>query len=656
MRDRVVPALLVAALLVLLQARSGVESWPATIAVVAPFAYVTLALGRLLAVAAGVRGDPCSTWVLGLIVLCLAIYGLTLALPVTAGAAFGILAAAVLTAEIALRKPSPQTDSRALTGFALAVALTAAWCFEPARAYEVVRTEGVLPLWSDYFFQGGLISQFGDVRALGRGSIYLADHPPSFYHFASYGAAAAFARLLDQPGLPLAAAAWLPLGFLAMLAGGHALGERLAGSAGGIAALVALAILPDASNYGLQNGWFSFHWTLFAHAGATYALGAAFLSLAMLGGSGRTLAAGALLALSTLLFRVHIFVLLMPAWVAAAVYCYAVERQRKLGWLMLVVLAAGAGAASLMVGALADAGFWRIRAGSAVVEFLWYVHTGHEPTAYTGVYADLSRMDEPGFLLVAGIALAFAAALGAFVLALPVAVIAAREKRALQPIDAACGYLVACWLLLMLFAPTPWHGDPSDLIHRPFVLLYGACAIWTLCLGLRIVGKPLWLPLAAVSFLALPLIFATAGRMAQPKFRWSEFDAAVRVPPGLVEAAQFMRSNSAAGDTFAAAGLKLTYATFDVSTQLCALSGVPAYLSRPHFETIKDAPRKALAMQRLAALQGIDNSAQYDAAMQALRALGVRCYVAAGGEGPRWDPARARAAFKSGTVALYRTP
>jgi hypothetical protein len=344
----------------------------------------------------------------------------------------------------------------------------------------------------------------------------------------------------------------------------------------------------------------------------------------------------------------------LPAWVAAAIYCHAGER--KLGWLMLVLLAAGAGAASLMLGALADAGFWRIRAGSAVVEFLWYVHTGHEPTAYTGVYADLSRMDEPGFLLIAGIALAFAAALGAFVLALPVAVIAARDRRALQPIDAACGYLVACWLLLMLFAPTPWHGDPSDLIHRPFVLLYGACAIWTLCLGLRIVGKPPWLLFAAVSLLALPFVFATAGRMAQPKFRWSEFDAAVRVPPGLVEAAQFMRSHSASGDTFAVAGLKLAYATFDLSTQLCALSGVPAYLSRPHFETIKDLPRKELALRRLAALQEIDDSTQYDAAMQALRALGVRWYFAAGGEGPRWDPARGRAAFKSGTVALYRTP
>jgi hypothetical protein len=653
-RDRLAPALLVAALLVFLQIRSGIGPGVLTVALMAAFAYVTLAGGRLLAVAAGIRdGDPSTAWVLGLLALCLAIYALTLVLPVTAGGAFGLLAVVVAVLEIAFRKQSVQPDSRALAGFALAVLLAAAWGFEPARAYEVARTQGFLPLWSDYFFQGGLISQFGDPRALGRGSIYLADHPPSFYHFASYGAAAAFARILDLPGLPLAVSAWLPLGFLATLAGGYALGARLAGPAGGLAALAALALVPDASNYALRNGWFSFHWTLFAHAGAAYALGAAFLSLALVGGSRRALAASALLALSTLLFRAHVFILLAPVWVATAAVCHAGAARRRTAWLMLALLVAGAGAASLAVGALAEAGFWRIRAGSALVDFLLYVHTDHEPTAYTGVYESLRLLDQPALQLAAGVALAFAAALGAFLPALPAAALVAGRRQALQPIDAACGYLAACWLLLMLFAPTPWHGDPSDLIHRPFVLLYGACVIWTACFLIRAFDGRSWRALLVASLVALPWIFVAAGPMAQPKFRWSEFDAAVRLPPGLVEAAEFMRRNSAPGDTFAAAGLRLAYQTFDLSTQLVALSGVPAYLSRPHFEMIKDAPRKALAARRLEALQELE-SLGYDEAMRRLRSLNVTWYVVAGGPLPGWDPGRA--AFRSGTVALYRTP
>jgi hypothetical protein len=656
-RDRLLPALLVAALLVLLQLRSGVETGILTVALMAVFAYVALAGGRLLAGAAGVNGgDPSTAWVLGLLALCLAIFGLTIVLPVTAGGAFGLMATAIIALEFAFRRKLPGFDLKASTGFALAVLLTAAWCYEPARAYEVVRTQGFLPLWSDYFFQGGLISQFGDPRALGRGSIYLADYPSSFYHFASYGAAAAFARILDQPGLPLAAAAWLPLGFLAMLAGGYALGTRLAGPAGGMAALAALALLPDASNYGLRNGWFSFHWTLFATAGATYALGGAFLSLALLGGSRRALAGSALLALSTLVFRAHVFVLLLPAWLAAAAVCHLPGPRRRIAWLMLGLLVISAGAASLFIGALAETGFWRIRAGSALVDFLLYVHTDQEPTAYTGVYERLRLLDQPALQLSAGVGLAFVAALGAFVLALPAAALVAHRRHVLQPLDAACGYLLVAWLLLMLFAPTPWHGDPSDLIHRPFVLLYAACTIWTLCLLVRVFDRQAWRVLFVIMLVALPVVFATASQMAKPKFRWSELDAAVRVPPGLAEAARFMRRNSAPGETFAAAGLKLAYQTFDLSTQVVALSGLPAYLSRPHFEMIKDAPRREIATRRLAALQELEDTVQYEAAMHALRELNVRWYVVAEAEGPRWDPARARAAFKSGTVALYRTP
>jgi hypothetical protein len=241
------------------------------------------------------------------------------------------------------------------------------------------------------------------------------------------------------------------------------------------------------------------------------------------------------------------------------------------------------------------------------------------------------------------------------VLVLPAAALLAWKRGVLRPLDAACAYLVVCWLLLMVFAPTPWHGDPSDLIHRPFVLVYGACAIWTLALLIRGMETRIWPALAAIVALAVPAMFAAAGEMAKPKFRWSEFDAAVRVPAGLVEAADFMRRNAAPGDIFAAAGLKLGYATFDLSTQLCALSGMPAYLSRPYFEMIKDAPRKALVAERFAALQEVEESADYDGAMRRLAERKVRWYVVYGA-GPRWDPQRSRAAFSAGALALYRTP
>ena len=674
---RALPVLLVAGLLSALLLRAGLDSYAILAAVTLAVAYVVMTAGRLLLAAAGERRfDPSAWFAVGLLATCVVVYVLRVVLPLPAAYGFGAVAALVVSLRLVLRRrlgatlpPAAAADWRRIAGFALCVAFTYAWCHASAGAYEAVRTQGVLPVWSDYFFHGGVISQFGDPRVIGHQSIYFAGLPPSLYHFGSYALAAALAGMLDQPGLPLALAAWLPLGFLAMTAGASILGERLAGAAGGLAALAAVAIIPDASNYGLRNGYFSFDWTLFGHAGATYAIGAAFASLVFLDRwaserSRTALIASALLAVSTLMFRFHIFALYFPAWLATTAIRSVRERgaRRHVAWLMLGGLAASAIAVFLTIAHLyaTDPGFWRFK-GPALQKFLVVVHTEQEPTAYAGVYAYLQSLDAPAFALGAEIVLAIVAALGAFVVLLPAAWLLARKKGLLRPIDAACGLLFYCWLLLMLFAPVPWHGDPTDLIHRPFVLLYAAVAIWTLCLALRAVAAPtdltirVWPALALSALLALPAVGSDAANMIYPKFRWGAHDAAAHVPAGLVEAAAYLRKHAAIGDVFAAADLSAVYAPYDLSMQLCALSGMPAYLSRPHAEMIKDGPRKRVAQARLAAMEEVDSASNYVAAMQSLRALHVQWYLVADATGPRWDPARTRAAFSSGTVALYAT-
>jgi hypothetical protein len=665
---------LVALLMMYLLLRSGVQSYAAVVPATAALAYVVMASGRLSLAAAGVRGGgPLAAWTLGLLVTCLAVYALTAALTLTAATAFGAVAAIVVAMELAVarRLREPSVDWRVLGGLALCVGFTAAWCSAPANAYEVLHAQGVLPVWSDYFFHGGLISQFGDVRAAGHQSIYLAGFPSSFYHFASYAAAAALAGMLDQPGLPLATAAWMPLGFLAMSTGAYALGERLAGAAGGIASLAAIVILPDASNYGLRNGLFSFHWTVLATPGATYALGAAFLSLTLLDRwsierSAGALAASLLIAASIVLFRAHIFLLFLPAWFATAALCSVppgIGKGRIVVWLMTALLATAiAGSLTLAHLASTNPGVWRFAGGAALQIFLNGVHTGQEPTAYTGIYADLASRTPPLFSLTAGIVLAFVAALGAFLVLLPAALALAGRRGALRPVDAFPGLLAFCWLLLMLFAPIPWHGEPTDLIHRPFVLLYSAAAVWTLCLVLRClaarggqVASRLWRTVLAGALLGLPAIVSSADGMARPKFRWGEKDAAPRVEPGLLAAAAFLREHAASGDIFAAAGLNGAYETFDFSTKLCALSGMPAYLARPHMEMIKDAERKAIAGARLVALNQVDRETSYEAAMESLRGLNVKWYVVAEGHAPAWHSKDARATFSAGEIAVYAT-
>lgn len=663
------PPLLAALLLVFLQWRSGISSYSLTVGVMAVFAYVTLAAGQLVLAAAGERdAGPSAAWTVGLIAVCFAVYGITQIGPLGAGAAFGIAALVVIGVRLAvpaMRRASPP-HWRELAGFALCIALAAAWCAGPAGAYKVLASDEILPVWQDYFIHGGVISQLGDPRALGRGSIYLADFPPSFYHFASYGGAAALAGLLDRPGLPLATSAWLPLGFLAMAAGALALGQRLAGAAGGLAALVAVAILPDASNYGLRNGLFSFHWMMLSHPGADYALGASLVSLALLDRwsaerSPAALVASLVLAAAVLLLRAQIFLLFFLPWLATAIFCSpaGTRRKRLLGISLLGGLAAAAAVLQFLISFLQASG-WRIRHGALEI-FLFVVHSVQEPTAYTGVYDAIASRG--GLLVpVAGIALTFVAALGAFVVLLPAAVALARRFGVLRPVDAFPGYLAFWWLLLMVVAPEPWIGDGTNLLFQPFVLVYAAAAIWTLCLPLRCVAARagrlagrLWASMAAVALIALPALAIGAGRMAHPKFQWGQAGAAQRVEPGLAAAAAFLRAHASVGDAFASSGLSEEFQLFDLSTKLCSLTGMPAYLSRPYLEMIKDAPRKRVAAARLDALREVEKQSDYREAMRRLRRMPVQWYVSAGEAGPVWDPGRQRATFSKGAVSVYAT-
>ena len=84
-----------------------------------------------------------------------------------------------------------------------------------------------------------------------------------------------------------------------------------------------------------------------------------------------------------------------------------------------------------------------------------------------------------------------------------------------------------------------------------------------------------------------------------------------------------------------------------------ALSGMPAYLTRPHIHIEDGGRRKAVALERHAALERVAEERDAPGALRRLRELGVQWYVVAGGEGPRWDPQRREAAFVAGAVAVY---
>ncbi|HEX9431873.1 MAG TPA: hypothetical protein VF936_03690 [Burkholderiales bacterium] len=643
---------------------SGAIGFPLALAAMIVLALVVLSTGLLALRAVDGADMPApAAWVLGVFVTMLSVYALVEAFHLLAFTAFAIWAAVVAGLGFIVRRragPGRPMQATELVALLACGAVTVLWCREIAAAPQVLAREGLLPAWIDFLIHGGGISQLGDPRAAGRGSIEMVDFPASPYHYASYILPAAFAVPLDLPGLPLATSVWLPLGFFTMCAGAYALGAALAGPAGAVAAVAALTLLPDAASYGLRNGMFGFQWNLLGTPGAPYAVGFCLLSIAFLQrwlqeGKLRPLLASAVLVAGTALVRAHVFALAFPAVLASAAMATSLVRRRR-----LVSFALAAAAFLLFV-----AGFYAMvtDARPALEESLELLHDRMEPTGYTGWYMQVLKSRGSHVAVPFGIALAYVASLGALVVLYPVSVWLMRRSGRLAAIDLVPAAFLACYLLLMIAAPVPTHGDATELTHRPFVVLYAVIAIWTAAGFVSCMvpqsdraARRAWLALLLLGGLALPVLWpqtSTLGRV--PRFQWGWQYTPYRVEDGLVQAAAFLRARSHPGDVFAAQDVKLGWVATDSATELASLTGMPAYLSRPFIHLGRGSRSEQVARERYGALKRIEGEEDAAAAARRLRELGIQWYVVVGvgSEGPRWDRGRRHAAFAAGRVSVY---
>jgi hypothetical protein len=638
---------------------SGAVTLPVALAAMAVFAFVVLCAGFVLLRAASAEDmPPAAAWVVGVAATALAVYALVQWFQLLAATAFAIWAVLILGCAVAWRPRTTQSGTfeiKDLLGLLLCAAATLLWCRDIAEVPQILAREHVLPAWIDYFIHGGVISQFGDLRA-GRQSIHLAGYPAPFYHYASYMLPAVFAGPLDLPGLPAATSVWLPLGFFTMCAGAYALGAALAGPAGGIAAVAALTVLPDASNYGARNGFLSFHWHVLALPGAPYAIGVFLVSISLLQRwlslhSPRALLASGGLAGGALLFRIHLFSIGFPAMLAAAAMSTRFVQRRKLAF-----FAAAVAAFCLFV-----AGFYNATgSGPALESFLTAIHGHQEPTGYTGLYAQLLEAYGPGIGVPLGLLLVFAACLGAFAILYPVSVLVAWRSGGLQAVDLFPVSLIGCYVLLMLTAPAV-HWDPTELTVRPFVLLYAVIAIWTLATFVNwlvsrsaVGANRAWRGLLLAASLALLAIWPHTAKLGLlPKFEWGWRFYPHKVEPGVPETASYLRRNWMPGDRFAVEGLTLGWAPTDPAIQIASLSGIPAYLAYTIAHVADKGDRRNEALERYDALRRIAAAGDVAEALGQLRGLGIRWYVVVADQGPRWDPQRRHAVFIAGRVAVY---
>lgn len=629
---------------------SGQVSFAAALGAMAVLSLVVFCAGFVLLRAAGALelGAP-GAWVLGLVASAIAIYASVMLLGILAASAFAAWSLFAVAAA-AWCGGLPQVRRTELLLLALCGAAMLFWCWDVAQAPAVLDREGVMATWVDQFIHGAMISQFGDPRAGPGGSILLSGMPLWPYHYASYTVPAALAWPLDLPGFPLSTSVWTPVGFFTLCAGACVLGAALAGGLGAIGALAVVALLPDAPSYGLQNRAFAFHWLQVQVPGGSYGVGATLLAIALLqrwaaGEGRRPLAAGCLVLLASASIRLHIFLLAFPAWLLSAGLMAAWFRGKRLALL-------GSAGALLALFVLA---YYHLAPGAtpAFAQFIEIARNPFHPVYHTW-YPRLAIEHGPVAAFVGALLLLVPASLGIFAILYPASALLLHRVRGLQRIDLVPAALLAFYLLLVLAAPVPPHGDSTEFTQRPFVLLYAVVAIWTAAAfaawlsalgGMRSARARVILVVTAAVWIAWVLTFTVRDS------RWTRTH---EVAAGLPSAAKYLRSQSRPGDVLAVEGLWSGPVLVDDAVTLVALTGMPAYLGVPFVQSTLGG-RAAEVERRHLQLARAAGEANRRAALEQLRALGVRWYVVLGESGPRWDPGRAHAAFAEGKTAVYAT-
>lgn len=441
-----------------------------------------------------------------------------------------------------------------------------------------------------------------------------------------------------------------------MCAGAYALGAALAGRTAGLACVAALMLTPDASSYGLRNGFLSFHFHVLVSPGADHVVGVFLLCAAVLsrwvpGASARPLLGSALLAVGAAWFRIQVFAAGFPTWLAAAALAAPAVRTRKF-------LFSGAALLAFLLFVIA---FYAATDSSwALPVFLEVVHDRQEPTAYPGFYLQLR--DTP-YAIPVGIALVYAAFLGALLVLYPLAVWLAYRARTLRVSDSFPALVLLVYLAVMLTAPIDKHRDSTEFTVRPFVLVYAAVAVWTVCLLCRAFAlcwpqraRQAWPAVLGLTLAGVAVAWPATPAMALHKFEWGWDYYPKRIHGGLTQAAAYLREHGHPGEVFAVRGLELKWAPTDPAVQLIALSGMPAYLSYTSAHTIEGASRGKIALERYARLAQLDRAPSAAAALDELRRLGIAWYVVTGWSGPSWDPDWRQARFFERNVAIYAVP
>jgi len=653
--------------------------------VLAVGAWVILMFGNMILQLTGVDINQSSELALELIIGTVAtnliVMGIINLASVSAGSAFFLFAGGIGTLAFVLnistitlmkqgfRAWTPSFDRvkfSEIFHLAILCIVVLAWSRFQAGSFPSLQQTGNAHIWVDYFLHGDEIAQYSRVDGFARGDILLNGEPVVLYHRAIFVLSAAISQLAQMTAFAAATSLLLPLGLLVCLVGVATLGNTLAKDmTTGLLAALLMVVLPDASTYGLRNGFFGFTWATFTGPGTGWALGICATSLALLCSWLRTsdrgaLVLAALLAVAVFWHRAHLFILYVPAF---ALLAFATPSNT--GTLNVNRIKLLKRAAVLFLGVCIVGWIWPLARGywlsqSAVDVFLKIAHLLNEPTAYTGWYEYLIKHFGIAFAIPVGIAMVLLAAFGLLLLVFPMLYWLKRRRFGTEVIDAFPLIMGGVFVAIILFAPVAYNRDPTEYQQRGFPLLYAVLLTYCVAYASLLLNRfhnTIGLPPITIRIGLVALLMLSGALMhwnddpSKPSFSRGEKFHSFRVDSSLLLAGEYLRMHSREMDLFAVVPTEPDVILVDTTSILVSLSGSSAFIARA---AIKKLSARNVVEERLAILNKVISFTSQEAAFDLLGRNGINWLVVSKPGILEWDREGKSADFRDGSFVIYQ--
>ncbi len=337
--------------------------------------------------------------------------------------------------------------------------------------------------WSDHFVHASIIQRLYECSKLGVRQEFamISGIPAPFYHYGTYMIPSVLRAISNIPAINISTAFWLPLGGMLSGMGAFVLGNGLWGRKEGIVCALIITLFPDPFMYGCGLGYFSHHFLGQTGAALFYAEAIASIGLSLIGkgvaaGNNRQVLAGFIPILTLILFKAHVFIIILPAaclWIA--LFFPSMSKTKKfLGMFVLII--------GLMTTALIVAKLNYISFGQPwALEFFRGIFSGASPSD-SRIYAWLFGLTQKTFTIwddvAVGTILPWVATLGPLIIAGAGLLIWLLVKRLLDFRDALPFLCMATWAALVLVLSANQYGNLDELHHRPFHVVYYIFVIW----------------------------------------------------------------------------------------------------------------------------------------------------------------------------------